>query len=83
MNTKLKLVRFVLAAAIGSLLWAGCASPDQNNYSMTDNRPVDLTKRYADTHPERRTGLDDRRMEIYEVPADSTIEEAAGSDRRY
>ena len=84
MNTKLKLVRFVLAATFGSLLWAGCASPGEDyNYSLVDGNPPDLTKYRADTFPAYRTGLDDRRLERFEVPADPTITEAAGAERVY
>lgn len=81
-TTKLKLVRFVLATAIGSLLWAGCSTPDNSQgYSMTDNRPADLTKRKADTNPENRTGLSSRAGGVYDVPSDNTINEAAGGQR--
>ncbi len=84
MNTKLKLVRFVLAVTFGSLLWAGCTSPNADNgYSRIGNNPPDLTKRRADTHPEWRTGLEDQRLNVFETPVDSTIDEAAGAERLY
>lgn len=85
MNTKLKLIRFVLAAAIGSLLWAGCASPDTDSYThnYNHNRPVDFTKHRADTYPERRTGLHDHQVDVYEVPTGVIINEAAAAERPY
>ena len=88
MNTKLKLIRFVVAVTFASLLWAGCASEGYEGRSTTaystdaDTRPIDLTKRRADTYPERRTGLEDRNRELIQIP-DSTINEAAGAERFY
>lgn len=93
MNTKLKLVRFVLAVTFGSLLWAGCASPENRQanhynhhtvYTTTENRAIDLTKERADTYPARRSGLLDRSRMLVEIPGDSTtINEAAGAERLY
>jgi hypothetical protein len=75
----------VIAATLGSLLWAGCAS-DRTYYgdATSDLRPVDLTKRRADTHPEQRTASEtyagwDRTTD---TPAESpTIIESAGAPR--
>ncbi len=84
MNTKIKLVRLVVAATFGSLLWAGCASPN-NDYAVTrtDMRPVDLTKRRADTHPEFGTGIDRQTSrQVVEVPSSGPrIYDAAGAER--
>jgi hypothetical protein len=83
MNNKIKLVRLVVAATFGSLLWAGCASPDRDYATIERNRPVDLTKFRADTHPEWGTGID--RESAYgtvNVPVDNTpIYDAAGAER--
>jgi len=78
MNMKLKLVRLVVAATFGSLLWAGCASERTYYVDATaDTRPIDLTKRSVDTHPELRIGLDGK-----QVTDPWFIEEAAGAERR-
>ena len=82
MNTKFKLVRFVVAATFASLLWAGCASERTYYVDATPGtQPVDLTKQRAHTHPESRNGLDHYagRDTVIEAPA---IEEAAGAQRR-
>ena len=82
MNMKLKAVRLVVAAVVGSLLWAGCASPRTYYVDATpETKPADLTKRRADTHPERRTGLEHYAgwQRVVETPTE--IEEAAGAVR--
>jgi hypothetical protein len=84
MNTKFKLVRFVVAAAFGSLLWAGCAAPRTYYVDATaDSQPVDLTKRRADTHPESRSALEQYGGlgQVVEAPAPVIIDEAAGAQR--
>jgi hypothetical protein len=85
MNTKYKLVRLVVAAAFGSLLWAGCAS-ERTYYtdSSVNLRPVDLTEWRVDTHPERQNAAENYAgwNQTVEVPVDgSTINEAAGARR--
>ena len=82
MNTKLKVVRLVFAAAFGSLLWAGCSTPHSSDMAG----PVDLLKRRPDTHPEFRLGLDDHSSSgpvVNVIPVTSdTVNEAAGAERR-
>lgn len=90
MNTKLKLMRLVMAATFGSLLWAGCSSTRPDHAANTlaiqsQSGPADLTKRRPDTHPEWKSGLALRRT-VVEVPGEFTtdaviIEEAAGAAR--
>ncbi|MEO6183794.1 MAG: hypothetical protein ABIP71_11980, partial [Verrucomicrobiota bacterium] len=74
------LIRLVFAAAVGSLLWAGCASPRTTYYQNTSAglAPVDLMTQTADTHPEWRVGI---KNSIGTYPADSAIDEAAGFQR--
>ena len=86
MKTKFKLVRFVVAATFGSLLWAGCATERTYYGDASSNlRPVDLTDRRADTHPELQTGSEEYAgwNQIVETPApdESTIFESAGAER--
>lgn len=93
MNTKLKLMRLVMAATFGSLLWAGCSSthPDYSassaNTLTSQSGPADLTKRRPDTHPEWKSGLAQRQT-VVELPTEFTtdaviIEEAAGARRDF
>lgn len=82
MNTKFKLVRVVVAATFGSLLWAGCAS-EQVYYgdSSSNLRPVDLTKNRPGTHPELRNGSEQYSgwTDVSELPG--VITESAGAER--
>jgi hypothetical protein len=84
MNTKYKLVRLVVSAAFGSLLWAGCAS-ERTYYtdSSASLRPVNLTELRAHTRPEWRNGSENATWQsIAEVPVEEpTIYEAAGARR--
>jgi hypothetical protein len=65
MKTQFKVTRLVLAASLGSLIWAGCASDPNNSANVNDAVvaanldmvPVDQTRRRPDTHPELRSGL--------------------------
>ena len=92
MNTKLKLMRLVMAATFGSLLWAGCSStrPDNSSSALalqSQSSPADLTKHRPDTHPEWKSGILAQRRTVVEVPGEFTtdaviIEEAAGAARR-
>lgn len=74
-----------MAATLGSLLWAGCAS-DRTYYgdASSDLRPINLTERRADTHPEQRTasenlaGWDQTTDAPNQTP---TIIESAGAQR--
>lgn len=86
MKTKFKLVRFVVAAAFGSLLWAGCATERTYYGDASSNlRPVDLTERRANTHPELKTGSEEYAgwHQVVETPASEkpTIYESAGAER--
>jgi hypothetical protein len=63
MRPQRKFIRVVLAASLGTLLWAGCASDHRSTARRTnENRPIvldwqeDLTRPHVDTHPERRLG---------------------------
>ena len=83
MNSKLKLLRVVAAATLGSLLWVGCSSPRSDYAAGT--APVDLTKRRPDTHPELSVGLASAQsnLTVVDTPGDNgVINEAAGSERR-
>lgn len=86
MKTKFKLVRFVLAATFGSLLWAGCATePTYNDVASSELRPADLTDRRADTRPDLQNGSQAYagwNKIITEQPAtEPTIIESAGAER--
>ncbi|MDB6055396.1 MAG: hypothetical protein JWN25_2919 [Verrucomicrobiales bacterium] len=68
MKTKLKFTKLVLAASLGSLIWAGCSTNNHQAFNSNDHSitayplsadvpvPVDQTKRRPDTHPELRRG---------------------------
>lgn len=75
----------VVAAAFGSLLWAGCAS-ERVYYgdASSELRPVDLTKNRADTHPELRNGSEAYAnwTDVSDLPARGVIvTESAGAER--
>jgi hypothetical protein len=61
MNTTLKLGKLTLAALLGSLLWAGCASTanDQTAETQGVEQTVDVGRVGPQTNPERSTGLYD------------------------
>lgn len=76
MNAKFKLIRLVLAAAIGSLLWAGCASPRANHQDASaELAPVDLLTSKADTHSKWQAGLNNS------IRINPAVDEAAGAQR--
>ncbi|HZM03709.1 MAG TPA: hypothetical protein VFC44_11920 [Candidatus Saccharimonadales bacterium] len=59
MKTKFQVAKVALAAVVGSLLWAGCASTapaDMNGRPVVDNT-INLQDTGPDTHPEWRTGI--------------------------
>lgn len=85
MNQKFKLVRLVVAAAFGSLLWAGCAT-ERAYYtdSPVNLRPIDLTERRANTRPESQTGAEKNAGWDggFDTPAENpNIREASGAQR--
>ncbi|MEO7297006.1 MAG: hypothetical protein ABI042_00360 [Verrucomicrobiota bacterium] len=88
MKTNLRLVRLVVAATFGSLLWAGCSTMHDGNHRRSEYRndissqtpPYDLTRRRVDTHPEWRTGLD--RATSRDTTVDVPVDEAPTIDRR-
>ncbi|MEO7676580.1 MAG: hypothetical protein ABIV39_07465 [Verrucomicrobiota bacterium] len=90
MNTKLKLMRLVMAATFGSLLWAGCSSTGPSTSGSTlsmqsEAGPANLINRRPDTHPEWKSGLAVSRT-VVEVPGEFTtdvvvVDEAAGARR--
>jgi hypothetical protein len=57
-----KFLRVVLAATLGALLWAGCASDRRPAPKANVDTPIvldwqeNLTRPHIDTHPERRQG---------------------------
>lgn len=91
MKTNLRLIRLVLAATFGSLLWAGCSTRHEGDSGRSlyrsermyssDTVPADLTRRRVDTHPEWRTGLD--RATSRDTTVDVPVEETTGVERRY
>ena len=86
MNTKQKLLRVVVTATFGSLLWAGCSSPRSDYATVSpESAPLDLTKRRPDTHPELSAGMDRPQASrtVIDGPWDyPVVDEAAGSERR-
>ncbi len=67
MKLKWNTARVILAAALGSVFWAGCASSHQGP-GMVENT-VDLQSTGPDTHPENRTGLYNFNSQDYSVKA--------------
>ncbi|HWD19233.1 MAG TPA: hypothetical protein VHB20_08130 [Verrucomicrobiae bacterium] len=65
MKLKWNTVRIVLAATLGSIFWAGCAST-QPGPRMVENT-TDLRAAGPDTHPEWRTGAYNYNWEDYNV----------------
>ena len=57
--------KIVLAAVVGSLFWAGCAS-NRPAHPMVENT-VDLQAAGPDTHPQDRTGLYNFDYQNYDV----------------
>jgi hypothetical protein len=59
MKSKFQVAKITLAALMGSLLWAGCASTaptDAQGRPVVDNN-INLQDTGPDTHPEWRTGI--------------------------
>ncbi|MEP6662947.1 MAG: hypothetical protein ABJC04_04705 [Verrucomicrobiota bacterium] len=84
MNTKSKLLRLVVSATFGSLLWAGCASPNHDHHmSMAPtSSPTDMTRVRANTHPEYRLGLNAGPNQVIDITLEGNeIVEAAGAQR--
>ena len=64
MNPKHKFLRVVLAATLGAILWAGCASHHPTRTASGQPLKVvcldmqeDLSHMHPDTHPEWRLGM--------------------------
>lgn len=66
MNTKWNSVKIVLAAVLGSLFWAGCASAPAPHPKMVE-RTVDLSTTGPDTRPQDRTGLYNFTWQNYDI----------------
>jgi len=68
MKTKWNSAKIVLAAVLGSVFWAGCASTPQRGPSMVENT-TDLQTVGPDTQPQDRTGNYDFTWQPYDVKA--------------
>jgi hypothetical protein len=75
MKTKFQVAKVTLAAVVGALLWAGCASTDNHVPLDQNGRPVvdqniNLQDTGPDTRPELRTGLYDPNIQgVWDVQA--------------